>query len=73
MEQLLQILEEIKPGFEFRGKTDLATSGAFDSFDIISLVSELNDQFDIDIPVEKIVPENFDSLEAIKKLVDSLE
>jgi len=72
MEQLLEILEELKPGFEFEGKTDLATSGELDSFDIISLVSELNDAFDIDIPVEEIEPENFDSLESIMKLIESL-
>lgn len=72
MEKLLEILEDLKPGYEFEGKTDLATSGELDSFDIISLVSELNDAFDIDIPVEAIEPENFDSLEAMMSLIQSL-
>lgn len=73
MEEILKVLQEVKPDLQFEGRTDLATSGDLDSFDIISLVSELNETFDIDIPVEAIVPENFDSIEAIKKLVDSLE
>lgn len=72
MEKLLEILEELKPGYEFKGKTDLATSGDLDSFDIISLVSELDEAFDIEIPVEDIEPENFDSLEAIMALIQSL-
>jgi len=70
MEQLLQILEEIKPGFDFKGRTDLVDSGDIDSFDVISLVSELNDAFDIDIPVEAIVPENFNSVEAMMALIN---
>lgn len=73
MDRILEVLREVKPGFEFEGRTDLASSGDLDSFDVISIVSELNDVFDIDIPIEEIIPENFDSLEAIKELVDSLE
>lgn len=71
MEQLLKILEEIKPGFDFEGRTDLVESGDLDSFDVISLVSELNDAYEIDIPVEEIIPENFNSLQAILALVNS--
>ena len=69
MDQLLEILDEIKPGFEFEGRTDLVDSGDIDSFDVISLVSELNEAFDIDIPIQDIVPENFNSLEAMMTLI----
>lgn len=72
MEKLLSILEGIKPDVDFEGKTGLIENGDLDSFDIISLVSELNDEFEIDIPVEAIVPENFDSVETIMQLVNSL-
>ena len=71
MEKLLEILEEIKPGFDFTGHTDLVENGDLDSFDVISLVSELNDAFDIDIPVEDIVPENFNSVEAMMALINA--
>lgn len=72
MEKLLEILEEVKPGVEFSGKSDLMDSGELDSFDVITLVSELQDEFDIDIPVEEIVPENFNSVDEIYKLVRKL-
>ncbi len=71
MEEILKILREIKPGVDFEGRTDLVSGGILDSFDIISLVSELNEVLDIEIPVEEIVPENFESAEAIKKLADA--
>ena len=70
MEKLLGILEEIKPGFEFTGRTDLVECGDLDSFDVISLVSELNDAYDIDIPVEDIIPENFNSVDAMMALIN---
>lgn len=72
MEEILKALEEIKPGFDFKGETNLADGGILDSFDVIQLVSELNERLEIDIPVEAIVPENFNSLEAMEKLVNSL-
>ena len=71
-DKLMEILTEVKPGFEFEGKTGLVNNGDLDSFDIITLVSELNDTFDIDIPVEEIVTENFDSVETILALVQKL-
>ncbi len=70
--KLLEVLADAKPGFEFEGKTDLVDGGYLDSFDIITLVSELNDRFEIDIPVEDIVTENFDSVDAILALVEKL-
>ena len=63
-------MEEIKPGFVFTGRADLVDSGDLDSFDVISLVGELNDAFDIDIPVEAIVPENFNSVDAMMALIN---
>ncbi len=70
MEKLLEILEEIKPGFDFTDRTDLVECGDLDSFDVISLVSELNDAYDIDIPVEDIIPENFNSVDAMMALIN---
>lgn len=72
MEKLLGILDEVKPGFEFTGRTDLVESGDLDSFDVISLVSELNEAYDIDIPVEAIIPENFNSVEAMMAMINEL-
>jgi acyl carrier protein len=69
MEEIIKILSNIKPGVEFEGKTSLVSDGVFDSFDIISIVSDLTDAFGVDIPVEKIVPENFESVEKIAGLI----
>lgn len=71
-ETVLEILEDIKPGVEFRGVKDLATGRVLESFDILQLISELNDEFDIVIPLEEVIPANFDSLEGIAALVDRL-
>lgn len=70
--KLMEVLSEVKPGFEFEGKTGLVNNGDLDSFDIITLVSELNDTFDIDIPVEEIITENFDSVDTIMALIQKL-
>ena len=70
--KLMEVLSEVKPGFEFEGKTGLVNNGDLDSFDIITLVSELNDTFDIDIPVEEIITENFDSVDTILALIQKL-
>jgi acyl carrier protein len=70
MDEILRILEDIKPGVKFEGNTSLVSDGLLDSFDIISLVGELNDSFGIEIPVEDIIPENFESVEKIAGLVE---
>lgn len=72
-EKIIEILKEVKPGVEFAGRNDLIDAGVLASFDIISLVSELNDEFDIEISVAELVPENFNSVCAIAKMVQRLE
>ena len=72
MEKLIEILESVKPGIEYEGKTNLVGGGELDSFDVITLVSELNEAYDIDVPVEEIVEENFNSVEAMYKLIQKL-
>lgn len=72
MEDLLAILEDIRPDVDFEGNTGLLDNGDLDSFDVVTLVGELNNFYDIDIPVEMIIPENFNSPEAILELVNKL-
>lgn len=72
-EKLMEILEELRPDVEFEGCTDLIDGGVLDSFDIVSLVGELNDEFDIEINVEHLQPENFNSVEAMLKLIEKLQ
>lgn len=72
MEELLEILEDLKPDTDFAGRTDLITAGVLKSFDVMMLITEIADTFDVEIPVEKVVPENFESPERILALIDSL-
>ena len=73
MEKLIKILENIKPGVDFTKEKNLVSDGILTSFDIVTLIANLTAEFDIEITVRDIVPENFESIEAIKKLVDSKE
>ena len=72
METLLKILAELRPDVDFEENKELVDSGELDSFDIVSLVGELCDEYDIEIG-DEIVPENFNSVEAIWALVQRLQ
>ncbi|NLM45775.1 MAG: acyl carrier protein [Firmicutes bacterium] len=71
--KLLEILAEINPAVDFAKEKNLLDDGLLDSFDIIALVGELNDAFDIEIGVEHLLPENFNSLDAIINLIKKLQ
>ncbi len=73
MEKLLRILSEVKPGCDFENNKSLIDDGILDSFDIITLVGELSEQYDIEIGVENVLPENFNSVEAILNLIQRLQ
>ena len=73
MEDVIKILEQIKPGVDFRAEENLIEDEILDSFDIVTLVAKLNDEFDIEITPADLVPENFNSAEKIYKLVTRLE
>ena len=73
MEALMKILAELRPDVEFEGNNELVDSGELDSFDIVSLVGELCEEYDIEIGADEIVPENFNSVEAIWELVQRLQ
>lgn len=69
-EKILAILKEIQPDFAFEDGVDFIEEGYLDSFDIVQLVAELEAQFKIIISALDIVPENFNSAEAIRALVE---
>ena len=72
MNELLEILEDIKPAIDFKTCTGLIDEGYLDSFDILSIVSELNDAFEIEISPVDIVPDNFNSAQALWNMVERL-
>ena len=73
MEKLLKILTEVRPDIEFENEKKLMDEEVLDSFDVVSIISELNDAFDIHIRVNHLTPENFNSVEAIMALVTTLQ
>ena len=73
MEELLEILSEVKPGVDFEKETERVDSGILDSMAIIQLVARLADEYDVEITPVDLVPENFNSAEAIYALVKRLE
>lgn len=73
MDNIIEILEQIKPGVDFRTEENLIEEEILDSFDIVTLVAKLNDEFDIEITPADLVPENFNSAEKIYELVTRLE
>jgi len=71
-EQLMKILTELRPDVDFENETALVTDGILDSFDIVSLVGEINAEFDITVGVDELEPENFDTVAAMLDLIAEL-
>ncbi len=72
MEDLLEILTNLHPDVDYETCTTLIDDKILDSFDIISIITEINNEFDVAIPADKIVPENFNSAAALWALVEGL-
>ena len=73
MEKLLEILSDLHPEVDFENTADLVDDGILDSLDIVTLVTEINATFDVIIPAEEVVPENFNSAEALMELITRLD
>jgi len=73
MEKLLEILNELHDDVDFENETALIDDGILDSLDIVTLITEINDTFDVSIPAEEIVPENFNSVAALMELINKLD
>ncbi len=71
-EKILKILTELRPDVDFNSETALVSDGILDSFDIVSLVAELNSEFDVTIGVDDLEEDNFDTVDAMLRLIDSL-
>lgn len=69
MERLMRILEDARPDLDFAQETQLIDGGVLDSFDVITIVGEINAEFDININVGDLVPENFNSANAIWEVI----
>ena len=72
MEELLKILKRIKPEVEFEGNEHLIDNEDLDSLSIVEVVSAIDEEFDVEIGVKDIIPENFNSVEAMCNLIQKL-
>ena len=69
---MLEILKSIRSDVDFENEERLVDDGIIDSFDVVSIVGELCDEYDITITVDMMEPENFNSAKAILALVESI-
>ena len=72
MEKLLAILSDLNPDVNFETEAALIDGGILDSFDIVTLVAEIDDAYGVQIPAEALIPENFNSVGAILALIRRL-
>lgn len=68
-EQIMTMLKELRPEFDFTDSDDFVMDGMLDSFDIISLTNMIEEKYDIKIDGLDIVPENYSSVESIETLI----
>ena len=72
MEELLEILRDLHPDIDYENCTTLIDDKILDSFDIIAIISEIDNTFDVAVPAEEIIPENFNSAESLYELIQKL-
>lgn len=72
MDRVIELLTEIKEDIDYEVETSLIDDELLDSFDILQIISALDDEFDVSIPASMIIPENFNSAEALWKMVQEL-
>lgn len=73
MGKLIEILTDLHPDVDFATEEGLVDNGILDSLDIVTLITEINDKFDVSIPAEEIIPENFNSAAALMALIERLD
>ena len=73
MEKLYEILKSLHPDVDFTAQDDLIGEGILDSLDIVTLITEINSAYDVSIPAEEILPENFCNASAIYDLITRLD
>ena len=72
-EKVLEIVKGVRADVDFEKEKKLIDDGILDSFDIISIVGELNEEFDVEIDVEDLEPYNFNTVEAMVELIEKLQ
>ena len=69
-EKVLALLSEEYPEIDFTSSEELVDDGILDSLTIVGVIAALSDEFDVELPYEEIIPENFNSIDAIAELIE---
>ncbi len=72
-QELITLLKRVRPDVDFENEEALIDDEILSSFDVISIVSELNNEYSIEIQVDDLLPENFNSVDAILSLIEEME
>lgn len=73
IQKITEILERIRPNVDYSKEKNLMDDGILDSFDVVGIVNELVEEFDVEITINDLTPENFNSVEAIAEMIERLE
>lgn len=73
MEQLMEILKELRPDVNFEAEDALIDDAILDSFDLVSLIGEINDAFGVEVSFDEMEPENFNSAKAMYAMIERLK
>ena len=72
-ETIIEILKDIRSDIDFENATALIDDGQLESLDIVEIVGEFNEEFDVEISVEDLVPENFNTVDAMVELISKAQ
>lgn len=73
MDKLLEILSEVRPDVDFKNETKLIDNGSLDSLNIMEIIAEISDEFDLELSPADIVPANFNSAESLWAMIQRLQ
>ena len=73
MDKLREILSEVRPDIDFKNETQLIDNGILDSLNIMEIIAEISDEFDIELSPADIVPANFNSAESLWAMIQRLQ
>ena len=73
MKEIIEVLNEVKSGVDYEKEKNLISDGIITSFDLVLLISLLNQKFDVEITAMDVVPENFESVETIEALINKIK
>lgn len=73
MDKLIEILNDVRPDVDFKNETKLIDNGILDSLNIMEIIAEISDEFDIELSPADIVPANFNSAESLWAMIQRLQ